>query len=139
MRKYLNTFNYKGKEYYIGTTVKLQGYFGDIAKLQKHYIDEKGTHRYEFVRFCDNSTLRVTNPDKVVVEIVENAETVPVPCNEDLYYKDTEVDAMFYGWVVYIFLMMVASIFYGRIGLWIIISCYFFKWRKKKLRKSADD
>lgn len=51
--------------------------------------------------------------------------------------KDTEIDGLFIGWLWYIFLMAISTIFYDRIGLWILISVVFFSWRKKKIKENG--
>ena len=45
--------------------------------------------------------------------------------------KDTEINGLFLGWVWYIFIMLVVSIFKGAVVGWIVVSFFFFKWRKK--------
>lgn len=45
--------------------------------------------------------------------------------------KDTEINELFLGWVWYIFIMLVVSIFKGAVIGWIVVSFFFFKWRKK--------
>lgn len=51
--------------------------------------------------------------------------------------KDFEIDGLFIGWMWYIFLMAISTIFYDRIGLWIFISVVFFSWRKKKIEEEG--
>lgn len=45
--------------------------------------------------------------------------------------KDTEINGLFLGWIWYIFIIIVVSIFNGAIIGWIVVSFFFFKWRKK--------
>lgn len=45
--------------------------------------------------------------------------------------KDIEINKLFLGWVWYIFLMIVVSIFKGGVVGWGLISFFFFSWRKK--------
>lgn len=45
--------------------------------------------------------------------------------------KDTEINGLFLGWIWYIFIMIVVSIFNGAIIGWVVVSFFFFKWRKK--------
>ena len=45
--------------------------------------------------------------------------------------NDVEINKLFLGWIWYIFLMIVASIFKDQVIGWIFISFFFFRWRKK--------
>ena len=51
--------------------------------------------------------------------------------------KDSEIDGLFIGWVWYIFLMAISSIFKDAIGLWVLISVVFFSWRANKIKKEG--
>lgn len=51
--------------------------------------------------------------------------------------KDLDIDGLFLGWVWYIFLMAIATIFNGAIFLWIMISIIFFNWRAKKIKEEG--
>ncbi len=135
MSGYLNTFNYKGKEYYVGSVVKLKSALGNIAILKKHYIDDCGNHEYDFVKKSDDSvmSIKTNNLDNFLSDVIEEADTALEI--KDEYYKDTDLDVMFYGWVIYITLMVLVSFVHGNVLGWVLISVYFFSWRKKKLKK----
>jgi hypothetical protein len=51
--------------------------------------------------------------------------------------KDFEIDGLFLGWLWYIFLMAISSIFKDAIGLWILISVVFFSCRSKKIKEEG--
>lgn len=51
--------------------------------------------------------------------------------------KDSEISGLFLGWVWYIFLMGLSLLFKDCIGLWIVISVVFFRWRKEKIDKEG--
>lgn len=51
--------------------------------------------------------------------------------------KDTEIDGLFWGWMWYIFLMAVSSIFNNAVVLWILISVVFFSFRKRKIKEEG--
>lgn len=137
MSGYLNTFNYKGKEYYVGSVVKLKGIAGDITVLKRHYVDSHGNHKYDFVEKddCRVMSVIVNNLDNFLADVIEEADYAPEPNHKDEYYKDTDLDVMFYGWVIYITLMALVSFVHGNVFGWVFISIYFFSWRKKKLKK----
>lgn len=50
---------------------------------------------------------------------------------------EMEVDGLFIGWLWYVFLMAISTIFKDVIGLWILISVAFFSWRKGKLKEEG--
>lgn len=51
--------------------------------------------------------------------------------------KDSEIGGLFIGWVWYVFLMGISTIFKDAIGLWILISIIFFSWRSKKIKEEG--
>lgn len=51
--------------------------------------------------------------------------------------KDRDIDGLFLGWLWYIFLMAISTIFKDAIGLWILISVVFFRWRSKKIKEEG--
>jgi hypothetical protein len=51
--------------------------------------------------------------------------------------KDCEIDGLFLGWVWYIFLMAIGTIFNGAIFIWLMISIVFFNWRAKKIKEEG--
>ena len=51
------------------------------------------------------------------------------------YFKDTDVPELFFGWVAYIAIMLVLTIFNDRFLGWVGVSCYFFWWRSKEKEK----
>lgn len=131
----LDTFNYRGKEYYVGSVVKLKRTVKNIAVLKRHYIDSSGNHNYDFVKNGDHNVMSITtnNLDKFLDDVIEEADA-PLETKAE-YYKDTDLDVMFYGWIIYITLMALVSFVHGNVFGWILISIYFFVWRKKTLKK----
>lgn len=51
--------------------------------------------------------------------------------------SDMEIDGLFLGWVWYIFLMAISTIFNGAVVLWILYSVIFFTWRAKKIKEEG--
>ena len=87
------------------------------VKACRYYVDQKSFQR---------NFISVT--DKIDVN-------VHMPVNKT--FKDTEIDGLFLGWLWYIFIMAISTIFYDRIGLWILTSVVFFNWRKKKIEEEG--
>lgn len=135
MTDYLNTFIFKGKEYNVGSIVKLKGTMGNVAMLKRHYIDDCGNHKYDMIRLNNNTSInvKINNLDKFIVDVIEEAN-MPLE-NKEEYFKDTEVDVMFYGWVTYIVIMVFCLILNEWLFGVIATSFIFFKWRKKELKK----
>ena len=78
-------------------------------------------------------SITTNNLDKFLDDVIEEADA-PLETKAE-YYKDTDLDVMFYGWIIYITLMALVSFVHGNVFGWILISIYFFVWRKKTLKK----
>lgn len=50
---------------------------------------------------------------------------------------DSQIDGLLIGWLWYIVLMAVSTIFYDRIGLWALWTFLFFSWRHSKIEKEG--
>ena len=71
-----------------------------------------------------------------LVEVLDEVDpTVKIPVEKQ--FKDRYIDGLFIGWLWYVFLMAVATIFTGNVILWILISVVFFNWRKNKIKKEG--
>ena len=71
-----------------------------------------------------------------IIKITGKVDTsVSMPVKKTM--KDSEVDGLFIGWLWYIFLMAISTIFKDAIGLWIFISVVFFNWRAKKIKEEG--
>lgn len=53
------------------------------------------------------------------------------------FSDELNIDGMFIAWIWYIFIMVVAIIFYDRIGIWILASIVFFNYRSNKLKEAG--
>lgn len=51
--------------------------------------------------------------------------------------KDSQIDGLVLGWMWYIFLMVISTIFKDNIGLWIFESIVFWSWRAKKIKEEG--
>lgn len=73
---------------------------------------------------------------KRIVDITNKVDpSVRMPVTKTM--KDSEIDGLFIGWLWYIFLMAISTIFKDAIGLWIFISVVFFNWRAKKIKEEG--
>jgi len=149
-----DNFIYRGNKYYIGTKVKPSKQFfkkhdySDVILTVIQHItseSESGNTMHEYVvqlskrpKFYtgDLITTIYFPPDNWIEEIIQEATTPPEIKPE--FYKDKEVDGVMDGWLTYIVVMLLGSIFYIRFIIWIAASIVFFRWRKKKLTKPAS-
>lgn len=137
-----NRYNFveiNGKCYTKGTEIKIKhclmgGRYSNylqVTLLDNNYLNCPNT---VFLRIHDENGKFVANimPDmedflEAVDEIIVPVEVPYVSPQDKKYAKsDFEISGMIEMWVVYIFLMIVFSIFHGRIIFWAIISFFFF-------------
>lgn len=139
----LNYFEFKGQRYPVGAVVKINekemksvGADYPHVTILNHYVNANGTHTclisrsyndWGVIKSCEIEMF-FNNFEDVVEEVV----LLPTKQHGNKY-KDTEVDAMLYGWIYYILVMLIATIFNGRIFIWIVASIIFWTWRKRKL------
>lgn len=127
-------FEYKGKKYYTGTKIMVKDY-GKIDKATFIYYDtEQGNYVY---KIGDGKWFVYEKKFyEWLVEVLDEVDpTVKIPVEKQL--KDRYIDGLFIGWLWYVFLMAVATIFNGNVILWILISVVFFNWRKNKIKKEG--
>lgn len=79
------------------------------------------------------------NADEFRNMIVKITDKVDPSVRMPIVHKknEMEIDGLFIGWMWYVFLMAISTLFYDRIGLWIFISWVFFSWRKKKIKEEG--
>ena len=123
-----------GKKYYTGTIFIVKDNFEESEATFVCYDTERQMYVYKLEHvMCHvyqerfyNCIVRVTNNVDNNVHFPET-KTLPDKC----------INGLLLGWLWYIFLMVIATIFKGNVILWIIISCVFFDWRKKKVEKEG--
>lgn len=134
-----NYFEYKGKKYYTGTIFIMK-----VSKMLYEYtfVGYNVDHKALLCKSANNQQARSLVPiwesvfNKNLVSITNKIDTsVHSPVEKKM--KDTQIDGLFLGWMWYIFLMAVSTIFKDKIGLWILWSVVFFSWRKKKIKKEG--
>jgi hypothetical protein len=128
-----NYFIYNGKKYYTGTVVVLKNGSNNVGSFVCHNLDSDlytfnmSGHRYHF---------RKNDFERCVVSITEKIDTtVRIPVQKTM--KDSYISGMSLGWVWYIFLMAISTLFKGNICFWIMISILFFAWRRKKIKEEG--
>lgn len=134
-----NYFEYNGKKYYTGTIFIMK-----VSKMLYEYtfVCYNVDYKALLCKSANNQQARSLVPiwesvfNKNLVSITNKIDTsVHHPVEKKM--KDTQIDGLFLGWMWYIFLMAVSTIFKDAIGLWILWSVVFFSWRKKKIKKEG--
>lgn len=139
-RRCVNYFIVDGKKYYTGTVFKTKHY-GDAAFVCAY--DLRGTqymnHVYVIYKLVSTGGERWTpaemfqNEFVCITGAVDNEAKMP----QTKHLKDSQIDGLALGWLWYIFLMAIATIFKANIGLWILISVVFFTWRHNKIQEEG--
>lgn len=138
-----NYFVYNGMQYNSGTVIVIR-WFSCVSRSlcdtnatflyfdtdeNKYFVDIYGkTYEYTTKDFYNNFR-RVYNK--------RNNTKQNIAPKEHTFIDELENDGLLIAWVWYIFIMMVAVIFYDRIGLWILTSIIFFNYRNKKLKEAG--
>jgi hypothetical protein len=68
-----------------------------------------------------------------VTDVVNNETNMP----KEKHMKDRDIISLRCGWLGYVFLMAIATIFKGNISLWFLISVCFYIWRCDKIQKEG--
>ena len=148
---FFDTFTFKGKEYPLNTAVKIKSdvYILDhqlgalcnrpLVQVVKSYLDWKGTHRWTYAVWSRSGTVfpytTIKSPDEMVEHIVSIPDNTVTHQPKTEFYKDSEVQCVKAGWIIYIAVMLFGTIFKGAYIVWIVGTIYFFWWRKQKLKK----
>lgn len=132
-----NFLRYKGSCYDVGT--KLRFYYKDHGVLLgvKTGVIEKFINGHIIIKtddgfICDSySTIpNLYDFDKIIVEIIEpvyyKEEPKQIPTNNRNYPSE---DSIFIGWILYVLIMLVGTIFKARLMIWIFATALFFLWK----------
>lgn len=131
----VNYFIVNGKKYYTGTVLAVKE-LGEIVeavfvctyltKYTQIVYKIKGKTYFTEISLFMRRLVGITNA-------VNNEAYTP----QTKHLKDSDINGLPLGWLWYIFLMAIATIFKENIGLWIFISVVFFNWRSKKIKKEG--
>ena len=147
-------FDHNGNRYYKGTVMSVIGGFGNNEIVTFQFFDTD-TNMYVYRRgICDCHVFE-KNFFKNIIEIIEPKSLEDLTAatwgnnNMSVYevinavgkgstVKDSQIDGLPTGWVWYIILMLLSTVFHDRVGVWILISVVFFGWRYAKKKKSGN-
>ena len=129
-----NYFIVDGKEYYTGTVFIVNDYGKQTEASFICYDIDRKKYIYK-IKDCTWQVYEELFWKNFVSVTDKNDSRVRIPVTKTR--KDSEIDGLFIGWIWYIFLMAISSIFKGAVGLWILISVVFFSWRHDKIKKEG--
>lgn len=132
-------FVFEGKTYYTGTVFKVKEYEYPFGICEKEAAFIAYNPEYKMLEFQVGPQRKGQRPDmlKSWIVSVTDKKNERVRCPVRKKRDELQIDGMLIGWMWYIVLMAVATIFNGRIGLWGLISWIFFSWRAKKIEKEG--
>ena len=140
-------FNYNGNSYYTGTKMLIKGSYGESPTIEvtfKCVNVDTGNYVYTNMHGGDrivskdrfySQLIKIIEP-KDLTTLVKEYESAGV--FQQVPIKDSQIDGMALGWMWYVFLMAISTIFHDRIGLWILISVVFFSWRAAKRSQYSE-
>lgn len=130
---------YKGLCYDVGTKLKFKARFraGSYSFYQgvKEGVIEQFINSTVFIRAEDGelynfSTIRnLVDFDKEIVEIIEPVYYIPKPQTSDRNYNRPDPWDVEVGWIWYIIIMVVGTIFNSRLLIWVAATTIFFSWK----------
>ena len=133
--RFQNYFKYQGKKYYTGTVMIVHNFKPKQEATFLCYDTEREMYIYQ-IKQCKchmnedyffNSIISITDRTNRSVHIPEVKTR-----------KECHIDGVMFGWAIYIFLMIVTTIFNDRIMMWAIWSIVFFAWRSEKIKEEGN-
>ena len=132
-------FTYNGDKYYSGTQFNLlnpshNGIYG-LAYFV-YYNTDSDTVWYKMAYTSQIKGCSMENFLKSFCGATGKIDpSIHPPIEKQL--KDSQIPKLVIGWMWYIFLMAIVTIFYGAIVWWALISIVFFNWRKGVIEKEG--
>ena len=142
----VNYFVYNNIRYYSGTIVKLK----HNNSTAKNFMECNATFMYvnrnlnRIVVKINDCTYQYPYEDfqKRIIGItkyvnISDATEICPQKRKCTFADEINIDGLLIAWMWYICIMAVATIFYDRIGIWILTSVIFFHYRNKKLKEAG--
>ena len=134
-REFLNYFVWKGVKYYTGTVIIVN----DMGKqVEASFVCYDKTYNRYWIQVKQLRQMMYPSQfEKAIVTVTDKrGAKVHMPVVKTL--KDSEIEGLFLGWVWYIFLMAVSTIFKYNFLWWALISFGFFTMRADKIKKEGE-
>lgn len=133
---------YNGVRYNSGDTIHILWYTNGYRNKHNYtgvfvdYDEEKDEYRFtvDGQLYCFNKVCFWRTIRNAPVQEMQFVRREP---REATLKDELNIDGLLIAWVWYIFIMGLAIIFNGRIGIWILASIVFFNYRNKKLREAG--
>lgn len=139
-----NYFIYNNNRYYAGTTIILSIfdiYSRRVCNVKAKFLWYNDTSKKYGVEIYGKECIYEEDSfNNNFIEIYEHNKTktqAPISHKEYKFTDELNIDYMLIAWIWYIFIMLVAVIFYARIEIWILASVVFFNYRNKKLKEAG--
>lgn len=129
-----NYFIYKNTKYNSGTIFVIKDYFSNGKEIEATFICYDTDWDKYFYRFNGKSYSMNSKHFWNGFVTVTNKFDVKEQGAVLIRKKEFDIPGMMLGWMWYIFLMLLSSIFKDAIGLWIVFSVGFFSWRSQKIK-----
>lgn len=133
-----NYFELNGNRYYTGTVLIVKLGMTEEEASFVGYNPDKEKYVYKTYGYPHERTHHTYSKYfyKDLVSVTDKIDKrVSPPVVKQL--PDRCIDGLPLGWLWYVVLMAIVTIFNGNIALWVIISYVFFGWRKKKIEKEG--
>lgn len=140
-------FTYNGKLYGSGTQliIKDSRYPDKTVTAYFIKIESSGYYRLRSEYYDDNGNKKSwSNPVMSKEQFYDRLVGVVENNHVDAHYgmrkvtpRDIDISRLFLAWIWYIFIMVISIIFVDAIGIWILASVIFFKYRKKVLEEES--
>lgn len=143
-------FEYKGQRYYAGTmftmkkrngndrgkvvTAEFRGYVNNNP--EKLYVFYKTKKNKYIVETYEGIIVNKSEIEDYIIDIVFGNYYIELD-ERKKYCKDSDIPSLYIGWVLYVFLMLAATLFYKTFGAWILITVVFFVWRHNFKKKEC--
>ena len=133
--KCVNYFIVNDKKCYTGTCFKVKemGQVVDAVFVCTYFA----SHTYIVYKIQDGKRFVPISMFPKYFVCLTNAVDSETKMPKTKKVRDRDINGMALGWMWYIFLMAIATIFKDNIGLWILISVVFFSWRSNKIQKEG--
>lgn len=133
--RFQNYFEHDGKKYYSGTVMIVHNFKPVQEATFLCYDTKRDMYIYQIGQCkCHMDEDKFRNSIISITDRTNNNVHVP----EVKTKKECHIDGLMYGWVLYIFAMIVSTIFNDRVSMWMIWSVVFFTWRSAKIKEEGN-